>query len=40
MIADINFQTVFIVRNIQCPINESWEDDLYKYIPGMVQYKI
>lgn len=33
----IHIQTVFAVRNRQCLINKNWEDDLYKYITGIIQ---
>lgn len=35
----IYIQTVFAVRNRDALIQSSWEDDLYKYITGIVQNK-
>ncbi len=33
----IHIQTVFAVRNRQCLINKNWEDNLYKYITGIIK---
>ncbi|HMW65449.1 MAG TPA: IS200/IS605 family transposase [Chitinophagaceae bacterium] len=33
----IHIQAVFAVSNRLCIINEKWEDELYKYISGIVQ---
>jgi REP element-mobilizing transposase RayT len=33
----IHIQTVFTVRNRQCLIHKSWEDELYKYITAIIQ---
>jgi REP element-mobilizing transposase RayT len=33
----IHIQAVFAVSNRLCIINEKWEDELYKYITGIVQ---
>jgi REP element-mobilizing transposase RayT len=33
----IHIQTVFAVQNRECVIRDSWKDELYKYISGIVQ---
>ena len=33
----IHIQAVFAVQNRQCLIHREWEDELYKYITGIVQ---
>ena len=33
----IHIQAVFAVQNRRCLIREEWEDELYKYITGIVQ---
>ena len=33
----IHFQVVFAVQNRQSLINKNWEDELYKYITGIIQ---
>lgn len=33
----MHFQFVFAVRNRRAMIDRSWEDDLYKYITGIIQ---
>jgi len=33
----IHFQVVFAVQNRQSLISEKWEDELYKYITGIIQ---
>jgi len=33
----IHIQTVFTVRNRTCVIHRSWEEELYRYITGIVQ---
>ena len=33
----IYIQAVFVVKNRDCLINKKWEDELYKYITGIVQ---
>jgi len=37
--SQIYIQTVFAVRNRGCLIDSSWENQLYKYITGIVQNK-
>ncbi|MCC5924624.1 MAG: IS200/IS605 family transposase [Crocinitomicaceae bacterium] len=33
----IHIQAVFVVKNRDCVIKETWEDELYKYITGIIQ---
>nr|WP_317164014.1 hypothetical protein [Cryomorpha ignava] len=33
----IHIQTVFAVRNRQSLIQRDWQDELYKYITGIIQ---
>lgn len=33
----IHIQTVFAVNNRQCLISSKWEDELFKYITGIIQ---
>ena len=33
----IHIQAIFVVQNRDCSINNSWKDELYKYITGIVQ---
>lgn len=33
----IHIQAVFAVQNRACIINKNWEDELYKYITGIIQ---
>ncbi len=33
----IHIQAVFAVQNRQCVINNTWKDELYKYITGIIQ---
>ncbi len=33
----IHIQAVFTVQNRQCVIHNTWKDDLYKYISGIIQ---
>jgi putative transposase len=37
--SQINIQIVFTVRNREALIQSAWEDQLYKYITGIVQMK-
>lgn len=37
--SQIYIQTVFAVRNRDCLIHPQWEEELYKYITGIVQSK-
>ncbi len=37
--SQIYIQTVFAVRNRECLIHASWEEQLYKYITGVIQNK-
>ena len=37
--SQIYIQIVFAVKNRQALINVSWEEELYKYITGIVQNK-
>lgn len=34
----IHIQLVFVVKNRRCLIKDSWKNDLYKYITGIVQH--
>jgi REP element-mobilizing transposase RayT len=33
----IHIQTVFVVQNRECIIRDTWKEELYKYISGIVQ---
>lgn len=37
--SQIYIQTVFAVRNRECLIRPTWEEELYKYITGIIQNK-
>lgn len=37
--SQIYIQTVFAVRNRECLIRSSWEEELFKYITGIIQNK-
>jgi putative transposase len=37
--SQIYIQIVFAVRNRECLIHASWEEELYKYITGIIQNK-